>query len=168
MTLHQINRLDRADFVTLLGGIFEHSPWIVERAFDARPFASIDALYAAMTDVMYAAGKYEQLTLLQMHPDLAGKAALRGELTESSRREQVGAGLDRCTPAELASISQLNLEYRAKFGFPFILAVKGYTREQVIERLASRLKRTAEEERREALDQVARIARLRLSAAVCE
>jgi 2-oxo-4-hydroxy-4-carboxy-5-ureidoimidazoline decarboxylase len=166
MTLDQINRLDMDDFVTLLGGIFEHSPWIAERAYAKRPFASLDALHEAMVAAMYAAEAHEQLQLLCAHPELAGRAAERGQLTVSSRREQAGAGLDQYTASELQNIRQLNEQYRAKFGFPFIIAVKGMTRDQILGELTRRVLRGNVVERNEALAQVARIAWNRLSAAV--
>lgn len=166
MTLEQVNDLNQDDFVSVLGSIFEHSPWVAARAYRRRPFASLEALHEAMTDEMYAAPPADQLHLLRAHPDLAGKAAVRGELTQSSRREQVGAGLDQCSPDELELIQELNTKYASKFGFPFIMAVKGCTRADVIGQLTQRLGRSPPQEREEALAQVARIAWYRLTAAV--
>ena len=125
MTLAELNAADRAGFVAALGEIFEHSPWVAERAFDDRPFASVGALHAAMVAAMRAAAESEQLALIRAHPELAGRAMVRAELTADSTREQSGAGLTQCSPDELAQLRSLNARYNEKFGFPFILAVKG-------------------------------------------
>jgi 2-oxo-4-hydroxy-4-carboxy-5-ureidoimidazoline decarboxylase len=166
MTLAGLNTMDRAAFVTLLGGIFEHSPWIAEAAWNARPFTTIDALHAAMVAVIDGAGEAQRLALLRAHPELAGKAAVRGELTRNSTQEQAGAGLDRCSPEELARIQSLNAAYNAKFGFPFIVAVKDLDRAGIIDRFADRLEHDRAAEFSEALAQVARIARVRLEALI--
>ena len=113
--------LDRAAFVNAFGWIFEHSPWVAERAFDARPFASLDALHAALTDQVERATFTERLALLQAHPDLGARA----RLSQASAKEQAGAGLDSLTPAEFEQLHRLNAAYRTRFGFPFLLAVKG-------------------------------------------
>jgi 2-oxo-4-hydroxy-4-carboxy-5-ureidoimidazoline decarboxylase len=163
MTLAELNATDRATFVAVLGGIFEHSPWIAARAFAARPFGSVDALHQAMVGAMHAASKDEQLALIRAHPELAGRAMVRGELTADSTSEQSGAGLTRCSPEEFVRLVDLNARYRAKFGFPFILAVKGWDRTGVIAELARRLERDPAAEFAEALAQIARIAGLRLA-----
>ena len=166
MTLAELNAMDRAAFVALLGGIFEHSPWVAEMACDARPFATIEALHQAMAAAVDGAGEAQQLALLRAHPELAGKAAVRGELTHDSTREQAGAGLDRCSAEEFVRIHSLNTDYNAKFGFPFIVAVKGLDRVGIIDRFARRLDHDRATEFAEALAQVARIARLRLDALI--
>ena len=163
MTLDQLNALSREGFAAALGAIFEHSPWIPERAWTGRPFASVDALHRALCATLAAAGADEQLALIRAHPELAGRAAIRGELTEASTREQSGAGLDRCSPEEYTQLTALNRTYGAKFGFPFIVAVRGHTRSSIIADLAARLERTPEAERAEALRQIERIARFRLN-----
>lgn len=168
MTLDEINAMDRAAFVQALGGIFEHSPWVAERAYDARPFASVSALHGAMLAAMRGATRDEQLALLRAHPELAGRAMVRNELTEDSTREQSGAGLTQCSPAEYARLVELNARYGAKFGFPFILAVKGHDRASVLAAFARRVERDVEDEFAEALAQVARITGFRLEAAVQE
>lgn len=164
MNLADINAADRAGFVAALGGIFEHSPWVAERAFDDRPFASVDALHGAMVATMRAAPRAGQLALIRAHPELAGRAMVRSELTADSTKEQSGAGLTQCTPAEYARLVDLNARYNAKFAFPFILAVKGYDRQGVIAEFARRFERDAEAEFDEALAQIARITRFRLDA----
>lgn len=164
MTLAQINALAEADFVRTLGGIFEHSPWVAQRAFAARPFASVDALHAAMVAAVDRATEAQKLALLRAHPELAGKAAVRGEMTADSVSEQTGAGLAQCSPEELARLTELNSRYTARFGFPFILAVKGFDRAGVIAEFARRVNHDRPTEFAECLAQVARIARLRLHA----
>ncbi|MEO8344921.1 MAG: 2-oxo-4-hydroxy-4-carboxy-5-ureidoimidazoline decarboxylase [Betaproteobacteria bacterium] len=162
MTLADLNRVDRATYVARLGGIFEHSSWVAERSFDDRPFASIGTLHAAMVAAMTRALESEQLVLLRAHPELAGKEAVSGELTLESKDEQGGAGLDQCSPSELARISDLNRRYRVKFGFPFIVAVKGMDRADILHEFARRLERERSTEFSEALHQVSKIARIRL------
>ncbi len=166
MNLAAINALDEAAFVEKLGGVFEHSPWVARRAFEARPFASLEALHAAMTDVVRRAGRDEQLALIRAHPELAGRAMVANALTADSTNEQSGAGLTRCSPAEYATLVELNARYNAKFGFPFILAVKGYDRVGVIAEFARRVNRKVEDEFAEALAQIARIASFRLRAMI--
>jgi len=157
-----LSTLDRGQFVKALDGIWEHSPWVAERSWDARPFADVASLHAAMVGVVDAASDAEKLALIRAHPELAGRAAIRGELTEESRQEQGGVGLDRCTPEEFAQLTDLNGRYNEKFGHPFIIAVRGHTRASIIEAFATRLENTPEAERAECLTQIARIALLRL------
>jgi 2-oxo-4-hydroxy-4-carboxy-5-ureidoimidazoline decarboxylase len=158
----ELNALSTEAFVARLGGLFEHSPWVAERAAPGRPYASIDALHAAMCAVVAAAAPEEQLALIRAHPELAGRAAIRGELTEASTREQQGAGLDRCSPEEYADLTRLNAAYTEKFGFPFIIAVKGHTRASIIAAMAGRLGNERDAEIAEALMQIGRIAGFRL------
>ena len=162
MTLAELNRLDRAQFVSALGGIYEHSPWIPGEAWPRKPFATIDELHAAMADVVAQAGPERQLTLIRAHPELAGKAMVRGGLTTDSATEQSGAGLAQCTPQEFARLQDLNARYNAKFGFPFILAVKGYDRAGVIAEFSRRIDNDLDAEFAECLRQIDKIARSRL------
>ncbi|GMU44882.1 MAG: hypothetical protein AMXMBFR25_28680 [Lysobacterales bacterium] len=162
MTLDELNALDADAFTAALGGIFEHSPWIARESWPRRPFASVDALHATMCAALAAADDAARLALIRAHPELAGRLAIRGELTEHSTREQAGAGLDRCTPQEYAHLHTLNADYQARFGFPFILAVRGHTRESIIANLVARLGNARETEIATALAQIERIARLRL------
>ncbi|MFO1314507.1 MAG: 2-oxo-4-hydroxy-4-carboxy-5-ureidoimidazoline decarboxylase [Burkholderiales bacterium] len=158
--------MDEAEFIATLGGIFEHSPWVAQRAFAARPFADVAALHAAMVAAVDRASAAEQLALLRAHPELAGKAAVRGELTADSTREQSGAGLAHCTPEEFAAITALNRRYSDTFGFPFILAVMGYDRAGILREFARRVEHDPATEFAECLAQVAKIARFRLDALV--
>jgi 2-oxo-4-hydroxy-4-carboxy-5-ureidoimidazoline decarboxylase len=166
MTLTQINALDQDRFVALLGGIFEHSPWVAQRVAGARPFPSVDALHRAMVAEVEHASADERLALLRAHPELAGRAAVRDELTPDSKREQAGAGLSECSPDEFARLTELNARYLARFRFPFILAVKGYDRAGIIDEFARRVDNDPDDELAEAMAQIARITRFRLDALI--
>lgn len=166
--LAELNTASREEFVARLGGVFEHSPWVAERAFERRPFATRAALHAAMTRAVEEAGPERQLALIRVHPELAGRAAVRGEMTDFSRQEQGGSGLLDCSPEEFARLQDLNRRYVERFGFPFILAVRGLDRAAIIEAFARRVGNTREAEMAEALRQIARIAGLRLDALVEE
>ena len=157
-----LNAMPADAFIHALGGIFEHSPWIPASVVDARPFADLTALHAAMCRALHAAPADDQLHLICAHPELAGKAAIRGELTEDSTREQHAAGLDQCSPEEFTTLTQLNGEYRERFGFPFIVAVRGHTRASIIAAMQARMSNTRDAELAEALAQIDRIAAIRL------
>lgn len=166
--LDQLNAASTADFVTLLDGTYEHSPWIAERAAAARPFATPAALKVALARVVREASVDEQLGLIRAHPELAGKAAVAGELTAESTNEQQKAGLTTCTPAEFAKLQQLNADYNTRFGWPFILAVRGprgtgFTRQEIIATFERRLRAHPDVERAECLRQIHRIAEIRLN-----
>ena len=157
--------LDRAGFVARYGGVYEHSPWVAEAVWDTgRVPDDADALADAMAAQVEAAGEEAQLALLRAHPDLAGKLGVADALTPESTAEQAGAGLDRCTAEEFAEFQRLNEAYKARFGFPFILAVKGHDRASILAAFRRRVANDRATEFREALDQVHRIARLRLLA----
>ena len=161
-SLNELNDMDATSFVGLLGGVFEHSPWVAQRVVSQRPFATLAQLHAAMVSAIEGAGTQAQLRLIQAHPELAGKAALRGELTAESTREQSGAGLDQCSPEEFAALQRLNTDYKARFGFPFIVAVRGHTRQSIIALMGQRLANSVEVESKECLQQIYRIGLLRL------
>jgi OHCU decarboxylase len=170
-TLEQLNHQASHDvpaFVATLHGVYEHSPWIPARAVRLAPFANLTALKQALHGVVTSAAQEEQLQLIRAHPELAGKAAIAGQLTTESSGEQAKAGLHLCSPEEFSSLQQLNADYNAKFGFPFILAVKGatgkgLTRQQIIATFTRRLRHQPQDEMREALRQIGRIAELRLN-----
>ena len=151
-------KLDRQRFVDAVGRVFEHSPWVAERASAHRPFASVCALHEAMIREVAAAGADEQLALLRAHPDLGAKA----RMTSASASEQSGAGLDQLTPAEFDALIRLNTAYRDTFGFPFLYAVKGSTKHDILKALERRLASNRGDELGEALRQVYRIAGFRL------
>jgi 2-oxo-4-hydroxy-4-carboxy-5-ureidoimidazoline decarboxylase len=158
-----IHIADKPEFVARLGGVYEHSPWVAERAFASRPFASLDALHEAMQRAVTSASDEEKLALLRAHPELLGRLEA-ARLTAESRSEQASAGLDRCTADEKARMQALNAAYRDKFGFPFIVAVKGLDWAGIIARMEERLPNSREAELAAALAQVGRIARFRLEA----
>ena len=160
--IDEVNELDRRGFVSKFGALYEHSPWIAERAWHERPFGSFAELHGAFVKVMYDAPLERQLALIRAHPDLAGKAAIAGELTHESAREQSSAGLDRLTPEEYEEFHRLNTAYREKFGFPLIVAVREHTRETILAGAGVRLEHSRSEEIETALGEIARIARLRL------
>ncbi|MDH5539787.1 MAG: 2-oxo-4-hydroxy-4-carboxy-5-ureidoimidazoline decarboxylase [Rhizobacter sp.] len=167
LTLEQLNAADQAAFTALLDGTYEHSPWIAQQAHGKRPFASLVALKLALADVVRNAGREAQLKLIRAHPELAGKAMVARTLTAESTNEQDKAGLTDCTPAEFARIQQLNADYNTKFGFPFILAVRGprglgLAKAEIIATLARRLDNHPDFELAEALRNIHRIAEIRL------
>ncbi len=167
MNLQDLNSLSEAEFVSALGGIFEHSPWVAEAVAGDRPFVSVTALHQAMVQAVENADLTKQLVLIRAHPDLAGKAARAGGLTHASTSEQQGAGLDRLNDAEYERFHHLNDAYKQRFDFPFILAVrgfdgKGHDKTSILANFEKRLQNTPEQEISEALRQIARIAALRL------
>lgn len=168
LTLEQLNAAPLAQATLLLDGIYEHSPWIAEAALAHRPFATLAQLKYAMVQALEAAGTDAQLKLIRAHPELAGKAMVAKTLTAESTNEQNRAGLTSCTPDEFARIQQLNHDYHARFGFPFILAVRGprgtgLNKQQIIDTFARRLANHPEFERAEALRNIHRIAEIRLN-----
>ena len=168
LDIQAISAMDRGDFIAAIGPVFEHSPWIAERAWGARPFAGVAALHAALVAVIAAASPAEQLALLNAHPDRAGRAARAGEITAESRGEQGRAGLGQLTEADLARFDRLNRDYRARFGFPFIIAVQGRGKAEILQAFERRLSSDPGPEMETALEQVAEIGRLRLARLVRE
>ena len=161
-----INELDQAAFVERFGPLFEHSPWVAEAAWHDRPFADREALFEALEAAMYAAGEERRLALIRAHPDLAGRAAIEGSLTDSSKREQAAAGLDRLTPDEYEAFTRTNTAYRDRFGFPFVVCAREHTKESILRVASERLRNSEDEEIRVALEEIAKIARLRLEDAL--
>ena len=168
ITLEQLNTAPLPQAAQLLDGLYEHSPWIVEQALQQRPFASIAALKQACIRVLAAAGAEAEIALIRAHPELAGKAMVAKTLTAESTNEQSTAGLTHCTPEEFAHILQLNSDYKARYGWPFILAVRGprgtgYNRHQIIAAFERRLHGTPDAERAECIRNIHRIAEIRLN-----
>lgn len=161
-SLDALNAMTADEFTAALAAIFEHSPWVAERAAAKRPFADVAQLHAAMADAVRGASEAERLRLIRAHPELAGKAAVRGELTEESTREQKGAGLDQCSPEEFERLQALNRRYNEKFGFPFVIAVKGHDRSSILKHFASRLENDRDAEARECIEQIIKIGGFRL------
>ncbi|MER3479360.1 MAG: OHCU decarboxylase [Meiothermus sp.] len=160
--LGEVNRWDREAFVERLGWVFEHSPWVAERAWATRPWTSLETLHGAMCQMVEAAPIALKLALIRAHPDLGSRA----RMAEASAREQKGAGLDALSPEEFDRLQSLNRSYREKFGFPFVLAVRGKTKDEVLRALEERLEHDKETELETALEQIYKIAWLRLKEAV--
>ncbi len=166
LSIASVNALTSDIFNRQFGDIAEHSPWVAERAELARPYADHAAMVLAFQKAVLDADIDHQTKLILAHPDLAGRAALAGEVANESKREQKGAGLDTLTQEEFDQFHALNDTYRSRFGFPFIFAVTGATKHQILEAFANRVSGTMEEERLTALAQILRIIRFRLSARV--
>ena len=162
ITLDQLGTADAAQFAAALDGIYEHSPWVAEAAATGRPFATLAALHEAMMRAVLSASDSAKLALLNAHPDLAGKAARAGALTADSKGEQMSAGLDRLSDKEFEDFRRLNQAYAKKFGFPFIVCVRRYTKDSIFRQFERRLENDAATEYETALAEVFRIAALRL------
>jgi 2-oxo-4-hydroxy-4-carboxy-5-ureidoimidazoline decarboxylase len=154
---------ERDAFVARYGGLFEHSPWVAEAAWDADgPFADDEAALAAMVAAVQRAPRERRLALIRAHPDLAGRAAIAGELTADSAREQAAAGLDRLTPDEYAEFTATNAAYRERHGFPFVICAREHDKTSILAAAAERRDHDTEAEVGVALGEIAKIARLRL------
>jgi OHCU decarboxylase len=171
LAIHDAATLDRDAFVARFGGVFEDSPWIAAAAWrsaPAHPFASVAELHAAMVAVVDAAPRERRLALIRAHPELAGKAAIAGELTPESTREQVAAGLDRLTPQQHADVLALTAAYRERFSFPFVVCAREHTADSIIAAAKARLAHDAGAEEATALAEIAKIAALRLDDLVAD
>ena len=144
------------------GGVYEHSPWIAGAAWHERPFRGLSELRGAMERAVNAASDERKMELILAHPDLAGKAAVAGELTVESEREQTSAGLDRLSPEEYEAFTGMNRSYRERFGMPLIFCVREHTKKSILKGAEERLGNTREEEIETALAEISKIARLRL------
>lgn len=162
MTIEEINVLKREQFIEAVGWVFEQSPWVAQRAWEHRPFPDLEHLHAAMTQEVEHATRDEQLKLLRAHPDLGARA----KMSAASAGEQSGAGLDTLTPDEYQQLQHRNTAYRDKFGFPFLYAVQGSTKYDILQALDQRLGAAPANEFRQALGQVYRIAEFRLRDAI--
>ncbi|MDM9622673.1 2-oxo-4-hydroxy-4-carboxy-5-ureidoimidazoline decarboxylase [Rhizobium sp. S96] len=163
--------ISRDEFVSRFGGVFEHSPFIAGRAYDdgfVGDELTVDRVHTALVAIFRAASPEERLGVLRAHPDLAGRLAIAGELTEDSKQEQAGAGLDRLSADEHARFTTLNTAYVEKFGFPFIIAVKGLNKDDILAAFETRIDNSRDEEFATATAQVERIALLRLTALLPE
>jgi 2-oxo-4-hydroxy-4-carboxy-5-ureidoimidazoline decarboxylase len=166
VSLADLNRLDAAAFEAAIGDVFELAPWVAKGAHARAPFASVTDLHAAMTGALRAAPREQQLAFIRNHPDLAGKAARAGDVTDDSRREQASAGLDTLSDEEFARFHRLNDAYKAKFGFPFMICVRRHTRDSILSEFERRLARDETTEFAQAMQEVFYITRLRLAAKV--
>ena len=166
MTLESLNAADRAAFTAALGHLFEHSPWVAEETWPKRPFASAEALHAALCATMRGAARDRQLALIRAHPDLAGRLAQQKKLTAESTREQASAGLDSLTDDELAEFTRQNDVYQAKFGFPFIICARLNAKSAILAAMQTRGGNPPDTEFTTALGEIEKIAWLRLQDAL--
>ena len=168
LSIEAVNGMSQVRFAQALGSVFENSPWVAERAWDRRPFDSVDELHDVMMAVVAGAPAKELIAFLGAHPDLAGKAARAGAMTAESVGEQASAGLDQLSDEEYARFGRLNAAYRETFGFPFIIAVKNHTKESILAAFEERVAHTRDEEIECALGEIGAISRLRLDALMAE
>lgn len=167
-TLDALNACDRAAFVAALGHLFEHSPWVAEEAFADRPYADANALLAGLCAAMRRAPADRQLALIRAHPDLAGRLARAGALTAASTKEQAHAGLDKLAASEAAEIERLNNAYKERFGFPFIICARLNAKDAILEAMRHRVNHARDAELSTALDEIAKIAGLRLAEVIAK
>ena len=161
-TIFQLNDLNLAEFTRLVGPVFEHSPWIAEQTWPHRPFASVENLHQKLCQTVRTASQEKQLALICAHPDLVGRAALAGTLTRESTGEQASAGLNALSPTEIALFQKQNAAYRAKFGFPFVICARLNKKDTIIAGFERRLKNSPAQEIQAALEEIFKIAELRL------
>jgi len=161
-TLAKLNSLSGTEFVRLIGSVFEHSPWIAEATWPKRPFASIDELHRALCQVVLNAGAEKQLALIRAHPDLVGRLALAGALTNESTKEQASAGLNQLSADEVKAFQTNNAAYQARFGFPFVICARLNKKEAILAGFRTRLAHSVEQEIKTALEEIGKIAYLRL------
>jgi len=160
--ISELNWMPREKFVASLGGVFEHSPWIAEMAWKQRPFQDFENLHLALCEIVKSSGAKKQLALIRAHPDLAGRAAPAGTLTRASTNEQVAAGLDKLSPDEIDLFQKQNAAYKNKFGFPFVICARLNKKEEILAGFELRLKNSREQEIKTALEEIFKIAELRL------
>lgn len=163
ISIPEVNVMSEKEFVERFGPVYEGSAYLARRAYDAHPFRDPNDLVQAFHGVLYAAPEEEQTALILSHPDLAGKAAVAGELTSESAGEQATAGLDRLSPEEYEAFTTMNREYREKFGMPMIVCVREHDKESILRNARERLANTPEEEKETALVEISKIAALRLT-----
>jgi OHCU decarboxylase len=161
-SLAVLNGLARADFVRVVGPVFEHSPWIADAAWPQRPFTSLEHLHRALCDVVKNSGEAPQLALIQAHPDLVGRAALAGTLTPESTGEQASAGLNHLSPQEVALFQRQNADYQTAFGFPFVICARLNKKDAILAGFERRLKNSRPQELKTALEEIFKIVELRL------
>jgi 2-oxo-4-hydroxy-4-carboxy-5-ureidoimidazoline decarboxylase len=161
-TIPEINSLSCSEFVREFGAVFEHSPWIAEMTWAKRPFAGVKQMHETLCDTVKMSGLEKQLALLRAHPDLVGRLAQANQLTKESAHEQASAGLDRLTPDEVAQFQRNNAAYHERFGFPFIICARLNKKEAILAGFSRRLSHSREQEVKTALEEVYKIAELRL------
>lgn len=162
VTIEQLSNLDRADFTRIIGPVFENSPWIAESTWPQRPFATAEQLHTALCQTVRAASHEQKLALIRAHPDLVGRAALAGTLTRESTGEQASAGLNALSPDEIALFQKQNAAYRAKFNFPFVICARLNKKDAILAGFEKRLQNSPAQEISTALEEIFKIAELRL------
>ncbi len=162
LSLEEINRMGHDEFVERIGPVFEGPPWIAEAAWHRRPFATLSDVHAALCDVMFSATTEQKVALINAHPDLVGRAALAGTLSRESTNEQASAGLDRLSPEEIEQFNAHNSRYRERFGFPFVICARENKKESILAGFAARTGNPREVEIATALNEISKIAYLRL------
>jgi OHCU decarboxylase len=162
LTISQLNQFGQAEFVRVVGPVFEHSPWIAETTFAKKPFADLENLHRALCETVKNSGEEKQLALIRAHPDLVGKIALAGQLTKESTNEQASAGLNKLSPEEINLFQKQNAAYKNTFGFPFVICARLNKKEKIIAGFETRLKNSREQEIKTALEEIFKIAELRL------
>ena len=162
LTISQLNQLDQPEFVRVVGPVFEHSPWIAEMTWSKKPFADLENLLRALCDSVKNSGAEKQLALIRAHPDLVGKFALAAQLTKESTSEQANANLNKLSSEEINLFQKQNAAYKNKFGFPFVICARLNKKEAILAGFEQRLKNSREEEIKTALEEIFKIAELRL------
>jgi OHCU decarboxylase len=168
MTISELNQVTRGEFGRIVGPVFEDSPWIAGEAWTRRPFAGRDNLRETLCEVVRNSGAAEQLALIRAHPDLVGRAALAGTLGSQSAGEQAAAGLDRLSPEEVRRFQDYNAAYQAKFGFPFVVCARLNKKDAILEGFERRMNNSQEQEIKTALEEIFKIAELRLADLISE
>jgi len=168
ISLASLNQYDREQFVESLGGIFEHSPWVADLVYDCLPVNSTAELHRCMVETVARSPEFQRMALICNHPELAGKEAHAGTLTAHSKQEQFKAGLDQCSADELAQLRSLNQAYHEKFEFPFVIAVTGLNKNQIIEAVETRLQNSAQVEFDISIAEIGKIGKIRLDALIDE
>lgn len=168
LTIVELNSLSREEFVRLVSPVFEQSPWIAEHAFASQPFVDRNQLLQVLTETVREAGEQKQLALIRAHPDLVGKLALAGALTKESTHEQASAGLDKLSAEEIALFQRQNAAYKEKFGFPFVICARLNKKEAILRGFEARLVNGREQEIKTALEEIFKIAKLRLQDLISE
>jgi 2-oxo-4-hydroxy-4-carboxy-5-ureidoimidazoline decarboxylase len=162
LTISQLNQFGQAEFVRVVGPVFEHSPWIAKMTFAKKPFADLENLHRTLCETVKNSDKEKQLALIRGHPDLVGKFALAGQLTKESTNEQASAGLNKLSPAEIDLFQKQNTAYKKKFGFPFVICARLNKITAILAGFETRLKNSREQEIKTALEEIFKIAELRL------
>jgi 2-oxo-4-hydroxy-4-carboxy-5-ureidoimidazoline decarboxylase len=162
ISMSKLNSFSRDEFVRVVGTVFEHSPWIAEMVWKQRSFADLKKLHAALCETVKNSGEEKQMALIRAHPDLVGKLALTGKLTIESTKEQASAGLNQLSPEEIDLFKKQNTAYKNKFDFPFVICARLNKKEAILAGFEGRLKNSLEEEIKTALEEIFKIAELRL------